>query len=1362
MGIAKNRAERIGSTVVQIGSTKLEPNSDNDIEVKDTSNNRKKVIASELRVGTGNDIVIIKRDASTGKAKFETSSDGGGSTTDQTLGGTTVYANPGLLPAGSSGDMAFITSNNNLMVHNGSGWYKVATVTNASPTISSAGNASYTFATDGTPVSIEITASDPEGIALQYKWQITSGSLGSTATVTSSATSGGTYSAIAENTLTNNKYFKITPSTNSDHAGSFAITFSASDGINTANSSASSFTLGFDVGASVYFDGSGDYITSTDNSSFSFGTGAFSIECFYIPDFDTNGSSTIFLYDIGSENIRVTFKNGDIRAQIDSETQLTYSVGSLDRTTWYHIAFTRDGSGKVQLFHNGVEVGSYTSSTANITATTIRIADKHSGSKEFTGYISNFRIVKGQVAYTLNPETGASTSFDGSGDYIDTTNPLSGTGDFTMEGWIYHTTSGSYDGYFSTCLDTGANGGIVVAIDKFFVTHGGGSSQIGFSGGAIGSNGVWYHVALQRISNVFYLYKNGVQQGSASATVNLTGSTIRLGSRYNNNTTHLLTGYISNFRIVTGSAVYAASGFTPPTSPLTAISGTQLLTCQNSTGSITDASSNGYTITANGNAAGSAETPFATNFTLPTTDLSAVGGTNTKFLALKESAPKYENGGCFYVNSRYQGIQVDDAALEVGTGDFTIEFFYKFQTWSSATSYYLLFAYKDIQFGISAGSGSAPTSLGLYRSGWAHGTTDVGLNLGQWYHCAVVRTGGNIKAYIDGVQLLTTTNGASDDITDGKLAINGQHAASGYGINGGIWYSEIRFCSKAVYTDTFTPPRGRLTQTGGDYTSLTNVSVPTAAQTELLLAQRGKDYYTSSITDNSQNGISVSVQSSINQAQYGVNQPNLIDNSSAANTLVPSGSPRGSYASPFAQGAGGSIVCDDYDNRYIYVADSDIVLGSNDFCIEYWFMDKGVYGDGTTDNEVYSYNGYWAFGSSSGTGAIPFHVSSHSGGNASTGLTAFGMTHNKGSTNSAGGTFSVQSTNSSGNASFTTVNKVIIDPLRWYHMAIIRESGEIKVYFDGVYYPFASAHSVNTTYTFDRLAVGVSYAQYAALTGHISNFRLVVGSGVYTPSSGGGGSTIFDGSGDNLLVPSSGSTSTDLVIGTNDFTLEFWVNADAFTNGGVIYDTRENDAAGLMVNFNTSGNLRVYANSGYRITADGISTGGWHHCAIVRSGGVTRLFLNGVKDDEVYVDTNNYTGNTAFIGKHNSNTGADFDGYISNLRLVVGTAVYTSNFNVTNTPLTAITNTKLLTCQNSSGAPTDASSVNHTVDTSGSATGSSVAPFRDYITVPTSSVTAITNTKLLTAQHSNQIIDASGNCTIIPVNNCVATRINPF
>ena len=276
---------------------------------------------------------------------------------------------------------------------------------------------------------------------------------------------------------------------------------------------------------------------------------AFTIESWFQPKFNTSGSDTVFLYDVSSEDIRVTFKNGNIRAQLGSETELSYSIGTLDYNTWYYTDLQRDSSGNVNFYFDGGVVGNYSGSGQNVSGNTLRIGDKQAGSKEFHGYISNFRIVKGNALYP--PANGGSASFDGSGDSIDTTNPLSGTGDFTMEGWIYHTTSGSYDGYFSTCQASGANGGIVVAIDKFFVTHGGGSSQIGFSGGAIGSNGVWYHVALQRISNVFYLYKDGVQQGSATATVNLTGSTIRLGSRYMDNTTHLLTGYTVSYTHLT-------------------------------------------------------------------------------------------------------------------------------------------------------------------------------------------------------------------------------------------------------------------------------------------------------------------------------------------------------------------------------------------------------------------------------------------------------------------------------------------------------------------------------------------------------------------------------------------------------------------------------------------------------------------------------------------------------------------------------------------------------------------------------------------------------------------------------------------
>ena len=69
-------------------------------------------------------------------------------------------------------------------------------------------------------------------------------------------------------------------------------------------------------------------------------------------------------------------------------------------------------------------------------------------------------------------------------------------------------------------------------------------------------------------------------------------------------------GYVSNVRIVKGTAVYTAN-FVPPTSPLTAISGTSILTLQNS--SIVDNSTNAFSITNNNSVATSTATPFVAN-----------------------------------------------------------------------------------------------------------------------------------------------------------------------------------------------------------------------------------------------------------------------------------------------------------------------------------------------------------------------------------------------------------------------------------------------------------------------------------------------------------------------------------------------------------------------------------------------------------------------------------------------------------------------------------------------------------------------------------------------------------------------------
>ena len=225
MGKSRDRANRSGSDPVNIGTSRLSVDSGNIKVTAQDGTTFKKIFAEEVQVGSGNDRVIFKR-GSDGKAQFQSTSDGGGSTTNLSVGGSSTVTNPSDLPitGNSAGDTVLVTSTNNLMIYNGSGWYKIATITNANPTISSAGEANYSFATDGTPVTIEIVASDPEGIALQYKYQVTTGSLGSTATVTNSATSGGTYSALAANTLSNNRFFRVTPSTNNSYAGSFAIT----------------------------------------------------------------------------------------------------------------------------------------------------------------------------------------------------------------------------------------------------------------------------------------------------------------------------------------------------------------------------------------------------------------------------------------------------------------------------------------------------------------------------------------------------------------------------------------------------------------------------------------------------------------------------------------------------------------------------------------------------------------------------------------------------------------------------------------------------------------------------------------------------------------------------------------------------------------------------------------------------------------------------------------------------------------------------------------------------------------------------------------------------------------------------------
>ena len=92
----------------------------------------------------------------------------------------------------------------------------------------------------------------------------------------------------------------------------------------------------------------------------------------------------------------------------------------------------------------------------------------------------------------------------------------------------------------------------------------------------------------------------------------------------------------------------------------------------------------------------------------------------------------------------------------------------------------------------------------------------------------------------------------------------------------------------------------------------------------------------------------------------------------------------------------------------------------------------------------------------------------------------------------------------------------------------------------------------------------------------------------------------------------------------------------------------------------------------------------WYHIAICRSSGTTKMFKNGTQVGSDYSDSNNYTSTQITMAIHGPNRESyDFDGELSNIRVVIGTALYTSNFTTPTAPLTSVTNTKLL-CANQS------------------------------------------------------------------------------
>ena len=179
----------------------------------------------------------------------------------------------------------------------------------------------------------------------------------------------------------------------------------------------------------------------------------------------------------------------------------------------------------------------------------------------------------------------------------------------------------------------------------------------------------------------------------------------------------------------------------------------------------------------------------------------------------------------------------------------------------------------------------------------------------------------------------------------------------------------------------------------------------------------------------------------------------------------------------------------------------------------------------------------------------------------------------------------------------------------------------------------------------------------------------------------------FDQSGDYLSIGS----SSDFTMGTGDFTVECWVYIDDVSTISGFFQISDT-SGGLTSSFNTiaanwegdDNGWQIYGpNNTYTVSSSQpASSKTWIHVAYVRSSGTTKLYINGTSVISM-ADTTNYNGTYIAVGGSYS-TGYLMGGKISNLRVVKGTAVYTSSFRPPTEPLTNITNTKLLCCNNSS------------------------------------------------------------------------------
>jgi hypothetical protein len=178
----------------------------------------------------------------------------------------------------------------------------------------------------------------------------------------------------------------------------------------------------------------------------------------------------------------------------------------------------------------------------------------------------------------------------------------------------------------------------------------------------------------------------------------------------------------------------------------------------------------------------------------------------------------------------------------------------------------------------------------------------------------------------------------------------------------------------------------------------------------------------------------------------------------------------------------------------------------------------------------------------------------------------------------------------------------------------------------------------------------------------------------YDPATN-GGSGYFDGTGDYVSTPSNSAFD----IKSGNFTIEFWLHPLLIKTTYLIRRQSMTTYNGYTVFLQNTGAIRLDLGSPGGLTSTStVRVNEWSHIAIVNSSGTTTIYINGVSSGSFTLPSGSEDTGSFFVGGTDHNSAECLNGYMTNLRVVKGTAVYTSAFTPPTAPVTNITNTSLL------------------------------------------------------------------------------------